>query len=322
MSHVRHSLDPIFHPRSVAVLGASDRPGSVGSILMRNLLGNPFGGVVYPINPKRQAVHGVSCYPDLASVPDVVGPGRHRHAGRDRAGPDRRMRRRVACRRRSSSRLASRNCGAEGRALETADSRHCPGQDAHHRPELPGRHSSPQQPQRQLRRGHGPARTQSPCSASPAPSARRSSTGRASARRLQHLRQRRGHARRRFRRPDRLLRRRSEHAQHHAVHGIDRRRAQVPVRGPLDEPDQAGDRGEVRPARSRGPRRGLAHRSAGRGRRRLRRGLPPGRRAARDHHSRPVQHVGDPGHAAAAARPGPGADHQRRRPRRDGRRTP
>src|SRR5262249_55792751 len=43
-----------------------------GSILMRNLLGNPFGGVVYPINPKRHAVHGVRCYPDLASLPEVV----------------------------------------------------------------------------------------------------------------------------------------------------------------------------------------------------------------------------------------------------------
>jgi acetyltransferase len=56
----------------VAVLGASATPGSVGGILMRNLLGNPFGGVVYPVNPKRRAVQGVYCYPDLASVPEVV----------------------------------------------------------------------------------------------------------------------------------------------------------------------------------------------------------------------------------------------------------
>jgi acetyltransferase len=68
----RHSLDPIFRPRSVAVLGASATPGSVGSILIRNLLENPFGGVVYPINPKRRAVHGVFCYPDLAALPEVV----------------------------------------------------------------------------------------------------------------------------------------------------------------------------------------------------------------------------------------------------------
>ncbi len=72
MPAVRHSLDPIFHPRSVAVFGASATPGSVGAILMRNLLGNPFGGGVYPVNPKRRTVLGVHCYPDLASVPEAV----------------------------------------------------------------------------------------------------------------------------------------------------------------------------------------------------------------------------------------------------------
>ncbi len=67
-----HSLDPIFHPASVAVIGASATPGTVGSILTRNLLAHPFGGIVYPVNPKRRAVHGVYCYPDLAHVPEVV----------------------------------------------------------------------------------------------------------------------------------------------------------------------------------------------------------------------------------------------------------
>jgi acetyltransferase len=71
MPGFRHSLDPIFQPRSVAVLGASATPGSVGSILLQNLLTNPFGGVVYPINPKRRAVHGVLCYPDLSALPEV-----------------------------------------------------------------------------------------------------------------------------------------------------------------------------------------------------------------------------------------------------------
>lgn len=72
MSVFRHSLDPIFKPRSVAVVGASATPGSVGSILVHNLLGNPFGGVVYPINPKRKSVHGVRCYADLAALPEAV----------------------------------------------------------------------------------------------------------------------------------------------------------------------------------------------------------------------------------------------------------
>jgi acetyltransferase len=72
MPSVRHSLDSLFKPQSVAVLGASATPGSVGSILMRNLLENPFGGGVYPINPKRRAVHGVHCYPSLRALPAPV----------------------------------------------------------------------------------------------------------------------------------------------------------------------------------------------------------------------------------------------------------
>lgn len=72
MSTLRPSLDSFFRPRSVAVFGASATPGSVGNILMRNLLENPFGGVIYPINPKRRAVQGVYCYPNLSVVPEKV----------------------------------------------------------------------------------------------------------------------------------------------------------------------------------------------------------------------------------------------------------
>lgn len=72
MTAFRHSLDPVFRPKSVAVVGASATAGSVGSILVRNLLASPFGGVVYPVNPKRHAVHGVRCYPDLDALPEVV----------------------------------------------------------------------------------------------------------------------------------------------------------------------------------------------------------------------------------------------------------
>src|ERR1043166_8863221 len=72
MATLPHSLDPIFRPRSVAVVGASATPGSVGSILIRNLIENPFGGVVYPVNPKRRAVPGVRCHADIAALPEVV----------------------------------------------------------------------------------------------------------------------------------------------------------------------------------------------------------------------------------------------------------
>jgi acetyltransferase len=69
---VARSLDPVFRPQSVAVIGASATPATVGNILMRNLLENPFGGVVYPVNPKRRAVQGVHCYPNLAALPGPV----------------------------------------------------------------------------------------------------------------------------------------------------------------------------------------------------------------------------------------------------------
>src|SRR5262245_34728810 len=69
----RHNcLDAFFRPSSVAVVGASATAGSVGSILIRNLLQNPFGGVVYPINPKRKSVHGIHCYPSLTEAPEAV----------------------------------------------------------------------------------------------------------------------------------------------------------------------------------------------------------------------------------------------------------
>jgi acetyltransferase len=66
------SLDSFFRPQSVAVFGASAKAESVVDILMRNLLENPFGGVVYPIGPSHHYVHGVQCYPNLAAVPAKV----------------------------------------------------------------------------------------------------------------------------------------------------------------------------------------------------------------------------------------------------------
>ena len=68
----RHPLDCIFHPRSVAVIGASEREGSVGRTLLWNLIRSPFGGTVFPVNPQRHSVLGIKSYPDIASVPEVV----------------------------------------------------------------------------------------------------------------------------------------------------------------------------------------------------------------------------------------------------------
>ena len=68
----RHPLDYIFHPRSVAVIGASEREGSVGRTLIWNLIRSPFGGTVFPVNPQRHSILGIKSYADIASVPEVV----------------------------------------------------------------------------------------------------------------------------------------------------------------------------------------------------------------------------------------------------------
>ncbi|MBP8130537.1 MAG: bifunctional acetate--CoA ligase family protein/GNAT family N-acetyltransferase [Candidatus Hydrogenedentes bacterium] len=69
---VREPLRPLFAPRSVAVIGASDRPGSIGRALVQNLISSPFGGTVYPVNPKYRNVLGIHTYPKIASVPEAV----------------------------------------------------------------------------------------------------------------------------------------------------------------------------------------------------------------------------------------------------------
>jgi acetyltransferase len=68
----RHPLDSIFSPKTVAVIGATENPGSVGRTVFQNLGRGGFNGVVYPVNPKRGSVLAVKAYPDIASVPDRV----------------------------------------------------------------------------------------------------------------------------------------------------------------------------------------------------------------------------------------------------------
>jgi acetyltransferase len=68
----RQTLQPFFSPHSVAVIGASESPGSVGRTLLWNLIQNPFGGTVFPVNPKRNSVIGIKAYPSVLSIPDAV----------------------------------------------------------------------------------------------------------------------------------------------------------------------------------------------------------------------------------------------------------
>ena len=63
------NLDKMFRPRSIAVIGASARPKSVGAALMTNLMNGGFDGPIMPVNPKATALHGIMTYKDVASLP-------------------------------------------------------------------------------------------------------------------------------------------------------------------------------------------------------------------------------------------------------------
>ena len=63
------NLEKMFRPRSIAVLGASARPKSVGAALISNLMSGGFDGPIMPVNPKANSLHGVMTYKDVASLP-------------------------------------------------------------------------------------------------------------------------------------------------------------------------------------------------------------------------------------------------------------
>ncbi len=63
-------LDSFFAPSSVAVIGATEKEGSVGRTVFWNLISSPFGGTVYPVNQKRPSILGVRAYPNLAALPE------------------------------------------------------------------------------------------------------------------------------------------------------------------------------------------------------------------------------------------------------------
>jgi len=65
------NLDHLFHPDSVAVIGATDRPHSVGSIVMLNLMRGGFSGPVMPVNPKHDRIAGIPAFHDLSALPAI-----------------------------------------------------------------------------------------------------------------------------------------------------------------------------------------------------------------------------------------------------------
>jgi acetyltransferase len=68
----KRPLDSICNPKVVAVIGATENPGTVGRTLFQNLGRGGFDGIVYPVNPKRASVLCVKAYPNIGAIPEKV----------------------------------------------------------------------------------------------------------------------------------------------------------------------------------------------------------------------------------------------------------
>jgi acetyltransferase len=65
-------LRKIFNPHAIVVIGASNKKGSVGNDVMKNLISSDFDGIIYPVNNKRTNVNGVKTYPSILKIPDKI----------------------------------------------------------------------------------------------------------------------------------------------------------------------------------------------------------------------------------------------------------
>ena len=68
----KHGLDAMFNPDSVAVIGATERAGTVGRTVLYNLLNPAFHGKVYPVNPQRSEILGTKAYKSIREVPGPI----------------------------------------------------------------------------------------------------------------------------------------------------------------------------------------------------------------------------------------------------------
>lgn len=66
-----HRLDPLLRPKSIAIVGASDREYSLGQETLQNLTRGEFPGQIYPVNPRYEELGGLTCYPDLGRLPET-----------------------------------------------------------------------------------------------------------------------------------------------------------------------------------------------------------------------------------------------------------
>lgn len=67
-----HFLEELFHPKSIAVIGAREKPNSVGMVVFKNLIENKFPGKLFPVNIKHNTVQGYSAYKKITEIPDSI----------------------------------------------------------------------------------------------------------------------------------------------------------------------------------------------------------------------------------------------------------
>jgi len=65
-------LDKIFRPKSIAIVGATVRKGTIGREITHNLISYGFTGKIFPVNPAADAIHSIKCYPSILDIPDQI----------------------------------------------------------------------------------------------------------------------------------------------------------------------------------------------------------------------------------------------------------
>lgn len=75
MVEKKKSLDPLFEPDSIAIVGASSKKGKVGNILLSNIVSSGYQGKVYPVNPKGGELYGKEVYKSIEDLPDDIDLG-------------------------------------------------------------------------------------------------------------------------------------------------------------------------------------------------------------------------------------------------------
>ena len=304
----KQQLDVFFSPKSVAVIGATENPGTVGRTVLWNLVTSPFGGTVYPVNPKRSSVLGVKAYPSISDIPEQVDlaviitppasiPGLVRECGENGV---------------QGAIVISagfKEVGAEGAELERQLLEEA--QKANIRiigPELPRRDEPALRHERHLRHDRGAPRVGRLHQPERRPVHRGAGLEPEGNGGFQRLRLGRLDGGRGLGRPDLLPGQRSQDQVDRDLHGIHRQRALLPFGGARGGAHQADHRHQAGPLGGGGQSSGLAHRLAHRQRRGAGSRLPAQRRAARQQHRRPVLHGGS---AFQAAQPQGSAPHHR-----------